>query len=179
LEEDYEKIEDLITASEVIINIGNFTRNPLYQPKFSQFIFKLPPDYNEGYPVIVRRTVLSFIDQQKKNSFVLKTINSLSRLFKKLVENELGKTFTEDLSIDSANAHYYLNFEFSTPSIISNKMKMFMCNNCIHLLIKLGIISDINCTPIEFNKEKTKNFNTSFTDSDLTLCLTKEFLCIP
>jgi hypothetical protein len=119
------------------------------QPRSSGFIFKLPPEYGEGYPEIVRKTVLSFIKQQKKSILIVKTINSLSRLFKKLVDNELGKMLTEDQSIDLTTAHSRLHFDFSTPSSISNKMKMFICNNCIHVLIELGIIMDIHCTPIE------------------------------
>jgi hypothetical protein len=123
--------------------------DPLFQPRSSGFMFKLPPEYGEGYPEIVRVTVLSFIKQQKKSILIVKTISSLLRLFKKLVDNELGKMLTEDQSIDSTTAHSRLHSDFSTPSSISNKMKMFICNNCIHVLIKLGIISDINCTPIE------------------------------
>jgi hypothetical protein len=123
--------------------------DPLSQPRSSGFTFKLPPEYEEDYPEIVRETVFSFIKQPKKTILNVKTINSLLRLFKKLVDNELGKTLTDNQSIDSTMAHFSLNSEISTPSSISNKMKMFICNNCIHVLMKLGIIMDIYCTPIE------------------------------
>jgi hypothetical protein len=119
------------------------------QPRSSGFIFKLPPEYGEGYPGIVRVTVLSFIKQQKKNILIVKTINSLSRLFKKLVENELGKTITENQSIASTTDRSDSNSEISTSKSICNKMKIFICNNCIHVLMRLGIINDIDCTPIE------------------------------
>jgi hypothetical protein len=123
--------------------------DPLSQPRSSGFNFNLPPEYGEGYPEIVRKTVLSFIKQQKINFLTLKTINSLSRLIKKLVENELGKTITENQSIMPTTDNSNLNFEISTSSSISNKMKMFICSNCIHILMKLGIINGIDCTPIE------------------------------
>jgi hypothetical protein len=121
----------------------------LSQPRSSRFIFKLPPEYEEDYPEIVRKTVLSFIAQQKEKSLTIKNICSLSRLFKKLIDKQLKKTLTGDQSIDSTTPHSSLNSDFSTPSSISNKMKIFICNNCIHVLMKLGIISDIDCTPIE------------------------------
>jgi hypothetical protein len=121
----------------------------LSQLRSSGFIFKLPSDYGEDYPGIVRKTVLSFIKQQDKIFLTIKTINSLSRLFKKLVENELGKTITENQSIASTTDRSDSNSEISTSKSISNKMKIFICNNCIHVLIKLGIISDVDCTPIE------------------------------
>jgi hypothetical protein len=123
--------------------------DPRFQPRSSGFIFKLPPEYGEGYPGIVRATVISFIKQQKKRFLFEKTTNLLSRLFKKLVEKELENMLIEDQSIDSTTVHSRLHSDFSTPSSISDKMKMFICNNCIHVLIKLGIISDINCIPIE------------------------------
>jgi hypothetical protein len=121
----------------------------LSKPRSSGFIFKLPPDYGEGYSEIVRMTVLSFIMQQKVNFLTLKTISSLSSLFKILVDNIFVKTHKEDQSIDLTKDSSSLNSEVSLLSSISNKMEMFICNNCIQVLIKLGIISDINCTPIE------------------------------
>ena len=120
----------------------------MVQSESSGFVFKLPPDYGEGYPKVVMKTTISFIYQQRKNKSTVNSVNSLLRLLKKFVENELGKTLTEDIAIDSTTAPSSLS-ELSHATFLPNKMKMFISNSCVHILLKLGIISDLNSSPIQ------------------------------
>jgi hypothetical protein len=116
-----------------------------YQPKMLKFVFKMPPKFDDYYIEVVRMTVISFISQQKQDFTFLSDVNVLSKMLNKIGENELVQLRTEDIHSGISPS----KFNALEGKINLDKAKEHIDNNSIHILIELGVIRNLDRTPIQ------------------------------